>query len=60
METQVAHSTTIGNPAALLGHTEGTTVRHHVKRTHIASDLRVVIYQLVQQPMADVSSGNTE
>ncbi|MFD6030835.1 MULTISPECIES: hypothetical protein [Cellulosimicrobium] len=33
---------------AALSHTdEGTTVRHYVKRTHVAPDLRVVIDQLI-------------
>lgn len=46
--TQVANSTTIGNATALLGHAdEGTTVRHYVKRNHVAPDLRVVIDQLI-------------
>jgi integrase len=53
--TQVANSTTIGNATALLGHAdEGTTVRHYVKRTHVAPDLRVVIDQLVTQASEDV------
>ncbi|GAA1729134.1 hypothetical protein GCM10009809_25840 [Isoptericola hypogeus] len=48
--TQVANSTTIANATALLGHAdEGTTVRHYVKRTHVAPDLRTVIDQLVTQ-----------
>jgi len=48
--TQVANSTTIANATALLGHAdEGTTVRHYVKRTHIAPDLRVVIDRLIEQ-----------
>ncbi|WP_157803833.1 tyrosine-type recombinase/integrase [Luteimicrobium subarcticum] len=48
--TQVANATTIGNATALLGHAdEGTTVRHYVKRTHVAPDLRTVIDQLVAQ-----------
>lgn len=59
--TQVANSTTIGNATALLGHAdEGTTVRHYVKRTHIAPDLRVFIDQLVQQAAAGVSPGKPE
>ncbi|MCO7274677.1 tyrosine-type recombinase/integrase [Cellulosimicrobium cellulans] len=59
--TQVANSTTIGNATALLGHAnEGTTVRHYVKRTHVAPDLRVVIDQLVQQAAADDPQGKTE
>ncbi|MEK8227411.1 hypothetical protein NKG05_16875 [Oerskovia sp. M15] len=41
---------------ALLGHAdEGTTVRHYVKRTHVAPDLRAVIDQLIQQ-----AEGKTE
>ncbi len=48
MTTQVANSTPIGDATALLGHAdEGTTVRHYVKRTHVAPDLRVVIDQLI-------------
>lgn len=59
--TQVANSTTIGNATALLGHAdEGTTVRHYVKRTHVAPDLRVVIDQLVQQTSVDGPPGKTE
>ncbi|MFJ1511369.1 tyrosine-type recombinase/integrase [Cellulosimicrobium funkei] len=59
--TQVANSTTIGNATALLGHAdEGTTVRHYVKRTHVAPDLRVVIDQLVQHAATDVPPGKTE
>ncbi|WP_265523011.1 DUF2625 family protein [Oerskovia flava] len=51
--TQVANSTTIGNATALLGHAdEGTTVRHYVKRTHVAPDLRIVIDQLVAEAAA--------
>ncbi|MEU2199210.1 site-specific integrase [Isoptericola sp. NPDC019482] len=51
--TQVANSTTIANATALLGHAdEGTTVRHYVKRTHVAPDLRVVIDQLIEQSTA--------
>ncbi|WP_340697956.1 hypothetical protein [Cellulosimicrobium funkei] len=54
----VADSTTIGDATALLGHVdEGATVRHDVKRTHIAPDLRVVIDQLVQQAAADDPQG---
>jgi integrase len=46
--TQVANLTTVGNASALLGHAdEGTTVRHYVKRLHVAPDLRTVIDQLV-------------
>lgn len=52
--TQVANQTTVGNATALLGHAdEGTTLRHYVRRTHIAPDLRIVIDQLVQQAEAD-------
>ena len=59
--TQVANSTTIGNATALLGHAdEGTTVRHYVKRTHVAPDLRVVLDQLVQQAATDDLPGKTE
>ncbi|MCF4123232.1 tyrosine-type recombinase/integrase [Antribacter sp. KLBMP9083] len=48
--TRVANETTIGNASALLGHAdEGTTVRHYVRRTHVAPDMREVIDQLVQQ-----------
>ncbi|WP_407320331.1 tyrosine-type recombinase/integrase [Isoptericola halotolerans] len=51
--TQVANSTSVGNATALLGHAdEGTTVRHYVKRTHVAPDLRVVIDQLIEQATA--------
>jgi len=58
---QVANSTTIGNAGVLLGHAdEGTTVRHYVKRTHVAPDLRVVIDQLVQHASANDSQENTE
>ena len=50
MATQVANLTTVGNASALLGHAdEGTTVRHYVKRTHVAPDLRTVIDQLLTQ-----------
>lgn len=46
--TQVANLTTVGNASALLGHAdEGTTVRHYVKRLHVAPDLRTIIDQLV-------------
>lgn len=59
--TQVANSTTIGNPTALLGHAdEGTTVRHYVKRTHGTRDLQVVIDQLVQRAAADDPPSTTE
>ncbi|WP_368860270.1 hypothetical protein [Isoptericola croceus] len=58
MATQVANSTTIANATALLGHAdEGTTVRHYVKRTHVAPDLRVVIDQLVEQAATVVDTG---
>jgi integrase len=51
--TQVANNTTIANATALLGHAdEGTTVRHYVKRTHVAPDLRTVIDQLVAEAAA--------
>lgn len=54
--TQVANSTTIANATALLGHAdEGTTVRHYVKRTHVAPDLREVIDQLVTQASASAT-----
>lgn len=47
---QVANATTIGNATAVLGHAdEGATVRHYVKRTYVAPDLRTVIDQPVQQ-----------
>lgn len=39
---------------------EGTTVRHYVKRTHVAPDLRVVIDQLVMRATVDVPQGKTE
>ena len=59
--TQVANSTTIGNATALLGHAdEGTTVRHYVKRNHVAPDLRVVIDQLIAvagEPVAESQRG---
>ena len=60
--TQVANSTTIANATALLGHAdEGTTVRHYVKRTHVAPDLRTVIDQLVTQASTSgVPGGKTE
>ncbi|MDF9876903.1 hypothetical protein [Cellulosimicrobium cellulans] len=46
---------------AALGHAdEGTTVRHYVKRTYVAPDLRVVINQLVQQASVDSPQGKTE
>ena len=45
----------------MLGHAdEGTTVRHYVKRTHVAPDLRVVIDQLVQRVEIDIPPGKTE
>lgn len=48
--TRVANETTIANATALLGHAdEGTTVRHYVRRTHIAPDLRIIIDQLVDR-----------
>ncbi|MFP3713196.1 site-specific integrase [Puerhibacterium sp. TATVAM-FAB25] len=52
--TLVANSTTVANATALLGHAgEATTVRHYVKRTHIAPDLRVIIDMLVAQASTD-------
>ena len=58
--TQVANSTTIGNATALLGHAdEGTTVRHYVKRTHVAPDLRVVIDQLISAAGATTTERQT-
>ena len=57
--TQVANTTTIANATALLGHAdEGTTVRHYVKRTHVAPDLRTVIDQLVAQAAAAKDDGS--
>jgi integrase len=56
--TQVANSTTIANSTALLGHAdEGTTVRHYVKRTHVAPDLRVVIDQLIEHATTTADGG---
>ncbi|MGW9466879.1 hypothetical protein [Cellulosimicrobium funkei] len=59
---EIANSTTIANATALHGHAdEGTTVRHYVKRTHVAPDLRTVIDQLVTQASASsVREGKTE
>ncbi|MFF2830451.1 hypothetical protein ACFVSK_01680 [Cellulosimicrobium cellulans] len=60
MATQVANSTTIGNATALLGHAdEGTTVRHYVKRTHVAPDLRGVIDQLISAAGATTTERQT-
>ncbi|GAB2469887.1 hypothetical protein GCM10027063_07830 [Promicromonospora xylanilytica] len=45
--------------AAQLGHsTEATTLRHYVKRTHIAPDVRVVLDLLVNQPDSDSPEAN--
>lgn len=45
--------------AAQLGHsTEATTLRHYVKRTHVAPDVRVVLDLLVTQPDADRGNAN--
>ncbi|WP_415297183.1 hypothetical protein [Cellulosimicrobium sp. SJTW-1] len=61
MAPEVANSTTIRSPTALLGHAdEGATVRHSVRRTHVAPDLRVVIDELVQQAETDTPPGTTE
>lgn len=45
--------------AAQLGHsTEATTLRHYVKRTHVAPDVRVVLDLLVSQPDSDSPEAN--
>lgn len=51
---QVANSTSLTNATAQLGHAdESTTMRHSVRRTHVAPDLRSAIDELVMQAGAE-------